>query len=244
MGQQEAAGEQAPSWRGSAAAALASLVVAVIGVTSAGGAGAASDVPKASAVPSPSLVAASPSSEHPVWRLDRLAGHPLVGAMSSETAGLGIGAERHALRRRVENVADRVAPFDWRALGITFGIGCHPVEGHACPLGVAIPTAGGGRIMLAPTAAYLTEAGIEVVIAHELAHLWQFGRHPQHVPGSIVMALELERPAGVDPAELEADCLAAAWGYALDGDTTLSYWTCPPDAVAAAEAAFLASTSP
>lgn len=238
MGQQEPTGEQVLSWHGPAAAVLASLVVAVLGVTSAGDGGAAT------VTSSPSLVAATPSSEHPVWRLDRMVGHPEAVAMTAGTGELGIGAERHALRRRVETVADRIAPFDWRTLGITFGIGCYPVQGHACPLGVAIPTAGPGRIMLAPTAAYLTEAGIEVVVAHELAHLWQFGRHPQHAPGSIVMALELERPTGVDPAELEADCLAAAWGYALEGDTTLSYWTCPPAAVAAVGAAFLASMSP
>lgn len=228
--------ELVTTWVRTASVVVAALVTAVLGVLSQGDGGVRAEPP------SGPLAVDVMSSEHPVWRLDLLAGHR--SATAAGAVELGIGAERAMLRRRVEAVADRVSPFDWRALGITFAIGCHPVGAHVCPLGVAIGSGDGGRIVMAPTVAFLTEGGIGVAVAHELAHLWQFSRHPQHQPGSIILALDLELPAGADPAELEADCLVAAWGLALEGGATLGYWTCPPTAVAATEAAWSASEHP
>jgi hypothetical protein len=223
-------------WYATASVVAAALVTAVLGVVAQGegGIGARS--------PSGSLVVDVPSNEHPVWRLDLLAGHRT--ATAADSMELGIGARRRTLRRHVESVADRVSPFDWRAHGISFDIGCHPVDVHVCPLGVAIGSDDGGRIVMSPAVAFLTEEGIGVAVAHELAHLWQFSRHPQHLPGSIILELDLELPAGVDPAELEADCLVAAWGLELEGGATLGYWACPPTAVAAARAAWSASQRP
>jgi hypothetical protein len=179
------------------------------------------------------------AEEHPVWRLEQMAGHSLDVLVER---GLSLSdAARRSLTQRVERTADRVAPFDWRAQGVSLEVGCHPVGDVPCPLGVAIPDGARTRIVLSPLVAYLTDDALATVVAHELAHVWHFALMPARRPGSALVDLEVERPDGTDPAELEADCLAAAWGHAPPEGAELGYWQCPEPARLAAGAAWRAA---
>jgi hypothetical protein len=188
------------------------------------------------------LTVPAPAREHPVWRLDRIAGRPLLPELL--LVGDGAAEERRALQRHLERTADRLAPFDWRAAGVTIEVGCHPVAGDGCPLGVAVPLGARTRIVLSPASAFLTDGGLEVLVAHELAHGWQFRQAPGRRPGAALVGLDVERPVGIDLAELEADCLVVVWGIALIDEATLNYWTCPPIAVLATHTSWLAAQLP
>jgi len=176
-------------------------------------------------IEAPIVAPASPDA-HAVWRLDRMGGEPLDALVAR---GMALpDPELRALVRLVERTADRVAPFDWRAHGVTISVGCHAIEGLACPLGVAIPHDATTRIVLSPLVAYLTEGALETVIAHEFAHVWQFSRTPSRWAGAALLGVEVELPEDIALAELEADCLAAAWGHAPPDGARLGYWDCPP----------------
>jgi hypothetical protein len=177
-----------------------------------------------------------------VWRLDRTGGVP-VEVLLARAEQLP-AAERRMLEQRIIRAADRVAAFDWRAHGVDLMIGCVPVGELSCPIGVAIPEGESARIVLSPLVAYLTDDALATVIAHEFAHVWQFSRSQVRVPGAAVAGLEVPRPEGVDPAELEADCLAAAWGLAPPPGVLIGYWACPPLARIAVNTAWRAAPLP
>jgi hypothetical protein len=172
-------------------------------------------------------VAPKPAT-HPVWRMDRIAGHPID--LTSPRADLLSDFDRRALRTHVERVADRVAPFDWRAEGVRFEIRCLVVDAEPCRPGVASFKDGATTITFVPSVAFLTDEALAVLVAHELAHAWQFSQSPARELGSALFDLNVDLPEGVPLEELEADCLAAVWGYVAPAGSGLAYWTCPTSA--------------
>jgi hypothetical protein len=199
-------------------------------------------------VPGSGWVMAVPVDDGPLpavataWHLDRTGGVPVE--MLLARAERLPAAERRMLEQRVIRVADRVAAFDWRAHGVDLMIGCAPVGEQSCPIGVAIPEGESARIVLSPLVAYLTDDALATVIAHELAHVWQFSRSQERVPGAALAGLKVPRPEGTDPAELEADCLAAVWGFAPPPGVIIGYWACPPRARIAVTTAWRAAPLP
>jgi hypothetical protein len=215
-----------------AVAAVLSLAGSAVGMIP------ASEAVADRAIDAPAVLATG-TGVHPVWRLDRMAGDPLDVLVAR---GLSLPeAEGRILIRHAERTADRVAPFDWRAHGVTLSIGCHPVEALPCPLGVAIPTGATTHIVLSPLIAYLTDGALQTVIAHELAHVWQFSLMSARRPGSALVGIDVEQPEGVESAELEADCLAAAWGFGPPDGAEPGYWQCPVLARIATAAAWRAA---
>jgi hypothetical protein len=186
-----------------------------------------------------SVARRSVADEHPAWRLDRIAGHPLEVVMprADELSDF----ERRALQAHVERTADRIAPYDWRAQGVRFEVRCLALAGQPCRIGVAIPEGDATRVVLSPSVAYLTDDALSAVIAHELAHAWQFRQLPVRRLGSALLRADVEHVEGVHLAELEADCLAAVWGHTAPAGSGLIYWTCPTSARIAVEAAWRAA---
>ena len=170
----------------------------------------------------------TPAAEDPAWRLDRSAGHPLE--IVTPRADALSDFERRALQVHVERVADRVAPFDWRAHGVRFEIRCLVVDDQPCRIGVARAEPAGTTISLSPSVAFLTDAALEAVVAHELAHAWQFSQRSVRGLGSALVGVDVALPDDVLLAELEADCLAAGWGHSAPEGSGLIYWTCPTEA--------------
>jgi hypothetical protein len=217
---------------------ISAVGAALVLATAAVGAVAEHGVAVDRAIDAPEIDAAG-AQVHPVWRLDRMGGESLEILVER---GLALpDAERRVLVDHLERTADRVAPFGWRERGVSFDFGCHPVPDLPCPLGVAVPTGATTRIVLSPLATYLTAGALETVIAHELAHVWQFSLMPARPAGSSLLGLEVELPEGVDPAELEADCLAVAWGFGPPAGAVMGYWECPPSARIAAHTAWRAA---
>jgi hypothetical protein len=173
----------------------------------------------------PAVRIPTPAAEDPAWRLDRLAGHPLE--IVTPRADVLSDFERRALQAHVERVADRVAPFDWRAHGVRFEIRCLVVDDQPCRIGVARAEPAGTKISLSPSVAFLTDAALEAVVAHELAHAWQFSQLSVRGLGSALVGVDVVLPDGVHLAELEADCLAAIWGHSAPEGSGLIYWSCP-----------------
>jgi len=119
-------------------------------------------------------------------------------------------------QQRVETIADGL-PFNWRAAGVTLKAECAPNRSH-CRWGlytVATNTVWVG------TDAFATNARLFYVVAHEMAHAWQFTNNPH----ARMNDLADWGHTGVDGLEAAADCLATAWGA-----TANHYWSCPRDA--------------
>jgi hypothetical protein len=117
---------------------------------------------------------------------------------------------------RVEQAADRT-PFNWRTSGVTFTSGCHPRKSR-CHWATYDPSTNtiwiGGK-------AHASAARLQYVVAHELAHVWQYS----HDIDARTRDLADWGYSGMDGLERAADCLAAAWGFGQ-----AIYWNCPADA--------------
>ncbi len=118
---------------------------------------------------------------------------------------------------RIERIADRV-PFDWRAHGVTFAIGCSTLQAHCPP--AAYETAS-RTILIAQRS--LDADALEDLVLHELAHAWQFTTRGWPDAADDLSAWGYGDIQGL---ELAADCLATIWGTRRTG-----YWICPPDAI-------------
>ena len=136
---------------------------------------------------------------------------------------------RRAVYRHVAAVADEVVPFDWRAAGVTLAIACRPAHGSACPIGMAYRSE--RTIVLSPHVRWLTVEALQVLVAHEFAHAWQWDR--PWPAGSLIALADVWMPQGAPLSELEADCIAAVWGYVAPRNVGLAYWVCPAEALSA-----------
>lgn len=121
---------------------------------------------------------------------------------------------------RIEAIADRTG-FDWRAVGGDLVVGCAPSTVQArCTKGAYVITE--RRAYIAP-AAFTTDALLEYVVLHELAHLWQFTAAPADLRAGVMAPFGL---SGLQALEAGADCLAEHWGA-----TFPSHYGCPAGAV-------------
>jgi hypothetical protein len=127
---------------------------------------------------------------------------------------------------------DQVAPFNWRNHA-SLTVRCT----DDCPYGVVTLWGDGSiELTLAPQAFAYGDASLRNIAAHELAHVWQFatGRHISTEFEDLGNQLTPSIPG----YELEADCLAAWWGY--PAEPGVSYWDCPPEWIAIAGAIYQA----
>jgi len=130
-------------------------------------------------------------------------------AATSPTEGNGRLAQIHAIANTV--------PFNWKGHGVTFHDGCEPGRGR-CPWGSWVaPTK---DIWIGP-GAFQSQARLHYVVAHELAHAWQYANDP----AARMNDLEDWGKSGVDGLEAAADCIAKLWGATMS-----HYWDCPSDA--------------
>lgn len=145
-------------------------------------------------------------------------------------------AERTELTFVGQRILDAVSPFDWRAYA-TFKVGCH---WDGCPIGVALSYSDGSIVvMFAPDAFIHGEAFLHALAAHELAHVWQYAAGHD---SSTVIDEETAWLNGWPDYELEADCLAAFWGW--PADRFASYWDCPSEWQEKVGAAYQANPLP
>jgi hypothetical protein len=135
----------------------------------------------------------------------------------------------------VAELFDRTSPFDWRA-HTSIDVRC--IE--PCPPAfVQLLVDGRSRTTFAPDAFTRGEEYLLALAAHELAHVWQFA--VGHDSTSVLGGIGPEY-FGFPDDELEADCLAAHWGW--PARPYESYWNCPADQQAAAGAAYEANPLP
>jgi len=136
----------------------------------------------------------------------------------TSTTWLATGAQiTEAPLTNIERIADGV-PFDWRAHGVTFAIGCSTLQAHCPP--AAYETA--SRTILIAERSLDTDS-LEDLVLHELAHAWQFTIRGWPDAADDLSAWGYRDIQGL---ELAADCLATIWGA-----RHTRYWICPPDAV-------------
>lgn len=161
-------------------------------------------------------------------------GDPVMATGSRTATASPVGATPvrggdGALQRAVD-VADR-SGFDWRAVGGELVVGCAPSAiQQRCTLGAYVPRE--RRMFVAP-AAFTTEALLEYVVLHELAHLWQFTVAPPSLRAGVMAPFGL---TGLQALESGADCLAEHWGATFPG-----HYGCPEGAVAVVGELFAAT---
>jgi hypothetical protein len=119
-------------------------------------------------------------------------------------------------QQQIETIADRL-PFNWRAAGVTLKAECAPNRSH-CRWGLYVVSS---NTIWVGTDAFANSSRLFYVVAHELAHAWQFSNDPHARMNDLVDWGH----TGVDGLEAAADCLSQAWGA-----TTNHYWNCPADA--------------
>lgn len=119
-------------------------------------------------------------------------------------------------QQQIEAIADRL-PFNWRAAGVTLKAECAPNRAH-CRWGLYVVSS---NTIWVGTDAFANSTRLFYVVAHELAHAWQFSNDPH----TRMNDLADWGYTGVDGLEAAADCLAQAWGATMN-----HYWACPPDA--------------
>lgn len=119
-------------------------------------------------------------------------------------------------QERIEVIADQL-PFNWRAAGVTLTAECAPNRSY-CHWGLY--TVADNTVWVG-TEAFSTNTRLFYVVAHELAHAWQFRNDPY----ARMEDLAAWDHTGVDGLEAAADCLAKVWGA-----TANHYWECPSDA--------------
>lgn len=136
-------------------------------------------------------------------------------------------APADSYQARAERAADAI-PFDWRAHGITFQMGCHPDQSR-CAWGTFDYHV--DQVWLSP-AAFASDARLRYVVAHELAHAWQWSTNLDDRKADLT---DFGVPTS-DGIEYGADCVAEAWGRPVS-----TYWDCPSDAVVHMRSVFTAT---
>jgi hypothetical protein len=164
------------------------------------------------------------------WRLDWLAGNPDGATPQADRL---TDFQRTMLLARVVTAADRVAPYDWQALDIRFTIACDLTVDGFCRFGLVSVADQGTHVDLSPAIAYLTDEALDSLVAHKLAHAWQFALAPDRQPGAALDGMNLP---DIPAAELEADCLVTIWGFAPPEGVGMKYWDCTEEAFAAVAA--------
>jgi len=198
----------------------------------------------------PVMSSAAPQRTEGVWRDDVV----FPSDMSEADALELLGAER--LRRyeaQLERELIAIAPPEIAGAlpNVRVRISC--VERSArdarCPLGtVEVHDRWVATIHLSPVALNVTDDVRRALLAHELAHVWQFGLTGAHVDPvadgeALVPDAGSVSRAGVVPRaiELEADCIAEVWGHPWpQTQPFVGYWRCSDEALQAVRSAWSA----
>lgn len=136
-------------------------------------------------------------------------------------------AQKTELSIAAVRIADMVSPFRWRDHTSIRIVECYDCEW----VGRAVYyTDGSIEVDMTPEAFSYGETFALTVMAHELAHVWQYatGRDSSVLFDGFI--------GGLAAAELEADCIAAGWGWPEQ-----FYWDCPEEYLNDAAAAYAAN---